>query len=217
MVSDPEHDRFLLAIRTSPLEPRERDIRNFHYWHDRIVVLKQAFDEAPGTNSPAQLWHDRRNSRQWYILWVVLLLGIFSMILGVVQVVLSGIQLRNHTHALTVAADGPSFTESPSKASTSPPASTDPKVEERNDHNMSAWAIAGITISGVTLLITVFGGSLFLVRRRKRQRTQQNAQQRAQQQGLQRILEARVRHEELEEEVRRQSKYSPKETQPLTV
>lgn len=169
VASDPEHDSFLHAIRTGPLEPRERDIRNFHYWHDRIVVLKEAFDEAPGTNSLAQFWHDRRNSRQWYTLWVALLSVMLSVSLGVAQVVLSSIQLRNYTHASTVAADGPSFTESPSKASTSPPASTNPKVEGTNDHNISPWAIAGITIGGVTLFITVLG-SLFLLRRCERQR-----------------------------------------------
>lgn len=105
IASDPEHDSFLHAIRASPLEPHERDIRYFHYWHDRIVILKRAFDEAPATFSLAQLWHDRRDSRQWYILWSMLSLGIVSVCLSVIQVVLAGLQLWNSAQVSTVAAD----------------------------------------------------------------------------------------------------------------
>lgn len=242
MASDPEHDTFLHAIRTSPLEPRERDIRNFHYWHDRIVVLKQVFDEAPGTNSLAQLWHDRRNSRQWYTFWSVLLFGLLAVSLGFAEVVLASIQLRNFNHAYTVYtgdAGGPSFNEAPfmattstsaltspkvgeriinnvspefttssSKATTSPTSafgSTSPKFEDSFNHNMSPWEIAGITIGGGTVLITVLGVSLFLFQRRVRQRLQQRD-----------LLRIRQR-EEFEEAYRRQSIYSPKEKQPLEI
>ena len=33
--------------------------RNFEYWHDRLVILKQTFDKAEPRNIK-QLWYDRR-------------------------------------------------------------------------------------------------------------------------------------------------------------
>lgn len=179
VASDAEHDKFLHAIRTSPLEPHERDIRHFYYWHDRIVVLKQAFDEAPGTHSPAQLWHDRSDTRQWYTLWSVLFFGLFSFCLGVVQVVLAGVQLQFSTQLLTVPDDRPSFpelsryalqistiTEPPPKATTPAPVPTIPKAEERSDHSIGPGAIAGITIGGVALLLIFLGALIYRLGRR---------------------------------------------------
>lgn len=166
MASDIEHDRFLHAIRLSPLEPHERDIRNFYYWHDRIVVLKQAFDESPGTHSPAQLWHDRRDKRQWYTLWGVLFFGTISFGLGFAQVVLAGVQLHQYslvTESLMAPADRPSFTETPPKASTS---ATAPKAEKRSDHNIGPGEIAGITIAVVTLFNILSGLLMYMLRRR---------------------------------------------------
>jgi hypothetical protein len=34
------------AIKCRPLRMKERQIGNFEFWHDRLVMLKQAFDEA---------------------------------------------------------------------------------------------------------------------------------------------------------------------------
>ena len=34
------------AIKCRPLSMKERRIDNFEFWHDRLVMLKQAFDEA---------------------------------------------------------------------------------------------------------------------------------------------------------------------------
>lgn len=111
VVLGPEHDRILHAIRSTPLEPHERDIRNFHYWHDRIVVLKQAFDEAPPTHTFAQLWYDRRDSRQWYTFWSVILLGVLSLWLSVAQALLAALQYRKTLRILHIVVDDESVTE----------------------------------------------------------------------------------------------------------
>jgi len=34
------------AIKCRPLKIKERQISNFEFWHDRLVMVKQAFDEA---------------------------------------------------------------------------------------------------------------------------------------------------------------------------
>lgn len=102
MASDPEHDSFLHAIRTSHLVPYERDIPNFHYWRDRIVTLQGAVDEPPYTHSVARFvtlqpasdkppnthsvvrWQPNRR-----IVWIVSLFGTLSLCLGIAQLVIT--------------------------------------------------------------------------------------------------------------------------------
>ncbi|PQE09712.1 fad-type 2 protein [Rutstroemia sp. NJR-2017a BBW] len=66
-----------------------RQIEKYKFWHDRLVILKGAFDECqPQTFS--QLWNDRREGTQWYALWVAigitLFFGLIQSIEGAVQV-----------------------------------------------------------------------------------------------------------------------------------
>ena len=54
-------------------------IEKYSFWHDRLVMLKEAFDESqPRTVS--QLWNDRREGKQWYALWTASGL-LFSLVL----------------------------------------------------------------------------------------------------------------------------------------
>lgn len=70
----------------------ERQIERFRYWRDRLVILKQACDDAtPRTIS--QWWHDRRNGVQWYTFWVAILVLILTTLLGLVQCVESALQV----------------------------------------------------------------------------------------------------------------------------
>jgi hypothetical protein len=77
------------------LNAEERQIDNFSYWHDRVVILKEVYDEArPDTLS--QFWHDRRNGPSWYTFWValcVLILTLLTIVLAVVQCVEGGLQV----------------------------------------------------------------------------------------------------------------------------
>jgi hypothetical protein len=77
------------------LNAENRQIDNFGYWHDRLVILKEVYDEArPSTLS--QFWHDKRNGTQWYAFWVgllVLVLTIFTIILTLVQCVEGALQV----------------------------------------------------------------------------------------------------------------------------
>jgi hypothetical protein len=77
------------------INAEERQIDNFSYWHDRLVILKEIFDEAlPDTLS--QFWHDRRNRPLWYAFWVALgalILAILTIVLAVVQCVEGGLQV----------------------------------------------------------------------------------------------------------------------------
>ncbi|KAL4967033.1 uncharacterized protein BDV14DRAFT_207787 [Aspergillus stella-maris] len=69
--------------------PSQRRIEQYNYWHDRLVILKEEFDESrPSTLS--QWWNDRREGTQWYTFWVAisltLLFGLFQSITGAMQV-----------------------------------------------------------------------------------------------------------------------------------
>ncbi|KAK7949169.1 uncharacterized protein PG986_010055 [Apiospora aurea] len=67
-------------------------IEHFTYWRDRLVILKQAYDDAtPRTLS--QWWHDRRNGVQWYTFWVAILVLLLTTLLGLVQCVESALQV----------------------------------------------------------------------------------------------------------------------------
>lgn len=82
--------------------PRAHDRRfeRFAYWHDRLVILKQAFDES-SPRGLGQWWNDRRNSVQWYTFWVAILVfattiffGLVQSVEGALQVYLSWVALR---------------------------------------------------------------------------------------------------------------------------
>ena len=63
-----------------------RQIRNFRYWRDRLIVLKQAFDDSE-PHTVSQWWQDDRKKVQWYTFWVAILVLIITTFLGVVQCV----------------------------------------------------------------------------------------------------------------------------------
>ncbi|KAK0622958.1 hypothetical protein B0T14DRAFT_535954 [Immersiella caudata] len=64
---------------------QDRRFENFYFWHDRLVILKQNFDDA-SPRKLSQWWGDRRNSVQWYTFWVAILVFVAT---GVLQVYLS--------------------------------------------------------------------------------------------------------------------------------
>ncbi|RMZ71089.1 fad-type 2 [Pyrenophora seminiperda CCB06] len=83
------------------LKTDDRQIETFTYWHDRLVVLKQVFDEAtPRTLS--QWWHDARNGVQWYTFWVAILVVALTLFFGFIQSVEGALQVysgfKSETH-----------------------------------------------------------------------------------------------------------------------
>jgi hypothetical protein len=69
-----------------------RSIESYSYWRDRLVLLKEAFDDAR-PRTLLQLWHDRRDTAKWldttgvYIaIGLTLLFGLLQSIEGALQV-----------------------------------------------------------------------------------------------------------------------------------
>ncbi|KAH7384244.1 hypothetical protein DE146DRAFT_622504 [Phaeosphaeria sp. MPI-PUGE-AT-0046c] len=74
------------------LKTDDRQIEKFKHWHDRLVVLKQVFDEAtPRTMS--QWWHDRRNGVQWYTFWVAIVVLALTLTFGLIQSIEGALQV----------------------------------------------------------------------------------------------------------------------------
>ncbi|KAK3369317.1 hypothetical protein B0T24DRAFT_707814, partial [Lasiosphaeria ovina] len=78
--------------RCGNLRAQDRRFERFAVWHDRLVILKQAFDEA-SPRGLAQWWADRRNSVQWYTFWVAILVFAATLFFGLVQSIEGAIQV----------------------------------------------------------------------------------------------------------------------------
>src|SRR5439155_26094606 len=72
-----------VAIACGILNAEKRQIDNFKFWRDRLLILKQAFDDAE-PKTITQFWWDNRRKVQWYTFWVavlVLALTVFFVLL----------------------------------------------------------------------------------------------------------------------------------------
>jgi hypothetical protein len=64
-----KHDLDTRLASVGHLTTVERQIKNFAFWHERLGILKQFFDEAE-PRIIAQWWRDRRRLVQLYTFWV---------------------------------------------------------------------------------------------------------------------------------------------------
>ena len=69
-----------------------RQIETFYHWRDRLVILKQTYDDAT-PRSVAQWWYDRRNGAQWYPFWIALMVFAVATLLALIQVVEGALQV----------------------------------------------------------------------------------------------------------------------------
>ncbi|KAI0144541.1 hypothetical protein GGR57DRAFT_325479 [Xylariaceae sp. FL1272] len=79
------------------LRSEERQIERFTFWRDRLIVLKEAYDDAR-PNTLRQWWHDRRNGERWFTFWVAVLVLIITTTIGLLQVVESALQVYKAYH-----------------------------------------------------------------------------------------------------------------------
>ncbi|KAK5651604.1 hypothetical protein OQA88_11877 [Cercophora sp. LCS_1] len=79
-------------VKCGILGAERRRFDNFRFWHDRLVILKQVYDEAR-PQSISQWWYDRRHPTEWYTVWTAVLVIILTVLFGFMQCVLSSIQV----------------------------------------------------------------------------------------------------------------------------
>lgn len=85
-------------LRCGYLKTDDRQIEKFTYFHDRLVVLKQLFDDAT-PRTLTQWWHDRRNGVQWYTFWVAITVLAFTLVFGLIQSIEGALQVYGTFHA----------------------------------------------------------------------------------------------------------------------
>jgi len=105
---DPDTEKFFQGLETSiildkhlaqckQLQLEQRRIETYTFWHDRLILLAQAFDQSrPATLS--QWWHDRRNGVQWYTFWVAIVVLFLTIFFGMVQSVEGALQVYKAYH-----------------------------------------------------------------------------------------------------------------------
>ena len=79
------------------------DINEFHYFRDRLVILKQVFD-ATEPRTLSQWWLDDRKKVQWYTFWIAALVLVLTIVFGLIQSVTGIVQawasVRSMSHDL---------------------------------------------------------------------------------------------------------------------
>ena len=73
------------------LNSSQRQIKNFVFWRDRLVLRKRTFDDAEPRNLSQFCWDDRRKT-QWFTFWVALMVFILTLFFGIIQSVASIVQ-----------------------------------------------------------------------------------------------------------------------------
>jgi len=85
------------VVTCGTLREKERQINEFRYWRDRLMILKEAFDlSTPSTAS--QWWFDRRSGVQWSNFWVPIAVVSITAFIAVVQCVEAAIQIYKAYH-----------------------------------------------------------------------------------------------------------------------
>jgi hypothetical protein len=91
-------------LKCGRLSPDDRHIEKFHFWRDRLVILKELFDEARPTTL-SQWWLDRRDGVRWYTFWVAILVLCLTLLFGLIQCIEGGLQAYKAYHPTVIVAN----------------------------------------------------------------------------------------------------------------
>jgi hypothetical protein len=87
-------------LRWKKLRLDDRQIGKFRFWHDRLIILKQSFDESRPSKL-SQWWHDTRDGHSWYTFWVAVLVLSLTVFFGLVQSIEGALQVYRAYHPLS--------------------------------------------------------------------------------------------------------------------
>ena len=79
------------------LRAEDRHIDAFNFYRDRLVILKQAFDESE-PNSLSQWWYDKRSGVHRYPLIIAALALVLTAFFGLIQCIEGGLQTYKAWH-----------------------------------------------------------------------------------------------------------------------
>jgi hypothetical protein len=78
------------AARCGQLKLEDRQIDHFKFWHDRLIVIKQFFDDSE-PRTITQWWFDDRKRKQWF--WVAIVVVVTTILFGIIQCFEGGWQI----------------------------------------------------------------------------------------------------------------------------
>ena len=81
-------------VQCGHLKSEDRHIDTFHFWRDRLVILKQVVDDSE-PKSWSQWWYDRRSGVHRFPLMIAVLALVFTAFFGLIQCVEGGLQAYN--------------------------------------------------------------------------------------------------------------------------
>jgi hypothetical protein len=87
-------------LRCKTLRLNDRQIGKFKFWHDRLIILKQSFDESRPSKL-SQWWHDTRDGHLWYTFWIAVLVLSLTVFFGLVQSIEGALQVYRAYHPLS--------------------------------------------------------------------------------------------------------------------
>ncbi|PLB52137.1 hypothetical protein P170DRAFT_507003 [Aspergillus steynii IBT 23096] len=85
------------AIKLPYLKREQRRIENFSFWRERLIILKQCYDESEPRDI-RQWWYDRRKGVQWYTFWVAIFVLLLTLFFGLVQSIEGALQVYKSYH-----------------------------------------------------------------------------------------------------------------------
>ena len=74
-----------------PLDAASRQTQCFFHWRDRLIVLKQVFDDSE-PHTIYSWWYDDRKKVQWYTFWVAAFVLILTIVFGMTQSIAGVVQ-----------------------------------------------------------------------------------------------------------------------------
>ncbi|KAI8623953.1 hypothetical protein F5Y19DRAFT_491732 [Xylariaceae sp. FL1651] len=80
------------AILCGNLRAEDRQIERFKFWRDRLIILKQVYDDAT-PKTIQQWWYDKRSGERWFTFWVAILILMITTTLGSIQCIESALQV----------------------------------------------------------------------------------------------------------------------------
>jgi hypothetical protein len=93
-----EEDAHALLRNLPHLRPADRLPGNFKYWHDRLIILNEAYQEAEAADIKA-LWKDRRKPHQWFDSWIAIVGFFLTVLFGMIQAVTGALQVYKSYHS----------------------------------------------------------------------------------------------------------------------
>jgi hypothetical protein len=69
-----------------------RNLDHYHFWHDRLALIQQTFDNSK-PDSMRQWLYDKRDSDKYYTFWFAVLAIVLTLVFGLVQSITGIIQV----------------------------------------------------------------------------------------------------------------------------